>query len=276
MGGEWDQATIYHEAPYVLIALNADGKLNQGRLDNTVAVTETSGLSSIPWVELRMGCDEITDSILVRVEHHWAAPDASPLDFYFEEISGTHFWTIDGTWEDGVEGTEALILDARFSYFGSNFEGLDYDLYNGGEQGAFLAWRPSSDATWVQYPDYTWQAGSLENGNGVFKVSVLRKGQYAFALGDVSLTIEGEEIADETSRILTYPSPTDSEINIVNPSTGGKCDIVIYDINGRLVMCKTLFSEITSVDVSSWEAGAYSAVFTTEVKGETVSRFTVK
>ena len=32
VGGELDQATIYHEEPYVHLALNPDGKLNQGRL----------------------------------------------------------------------------------------------------------------------------------------------------------------------------------------------------------------------------------------------------
>ena len=276
VGGEWDEATIYHEEPFVLIALNADGKLNQGRLDHTVAITETTGLSSLPWVELRLGCDEITDSVLVRVEHHWAAPDAEPLAFYFDEISASHFWTIDGTWEDGIEGTDDLVLDARFSYVGSNNEGLDYDLYNGGELGAFLAWRPSSDATWEQYPDYTWQAGSLENGNGVFKVSVLRKGQYAFALGDVLLNISDAELTDEISGMLTYPSPTDSELNIVNPSTEGKCTVNIYDINGRLVMAKTLFSESAAIDVSSWKAGVYSAVFSTNEAEVIVSRFTVK
>ena len=58
---------------------------------------------------------------------------------------------------------------------GSDETGLDFDLYNGTEANAFLAWRPDSDSEWEQYPDYTWQPGSLVNGNGMFKVMTFAK-----------------------------------------------------------------------------------------------------
>ena len=85
-----------------MVGLNADGRLNQGRLDHTFAITEPTGMSTLPWVEMRMGCDALPsgDSILVRVEHHWAAPDQGPTAFYIDELSDTHFWTVDGTWDD--------------------------------------------------------------------------------------------------------------------------------------------------------------------------------
>jgi hypothetical protein len=50
VGGEYDVATISHTDPFILVALNTDGKLNQGRLDNTISINEPTGLSSIPWV----------------------------------------------------------------------------------------------------------------------------------------------------------------------------------------------------------------------------------
>ena len=40
VGGEFDQITFQHEEPFILVGLNADGRLNQGRLDHTFAVTE--------------------------------------------------------------------------------------------------------------------------------------------------------------------------------------------------------------------------------------------
>ena len=166
----------------------------------------------------------------MRLEHHWAAPDAEPLGFYVEEVSSTHFWTVDGTWEDGIEGTDALTLDARFSYVGSDSDQLDYDLFAITEQDAFLAWRPDSDSEWVQYPDYEWQAGSLENGNGTFKVLSLRKGQYTFANGDISLNLP-EATLDADFNL--YPSPASSHINL---NWIGSADAVsIYDNAGRCV-----------------------------------------
>ena len=186
VGGEFDQITFLHEEPFVLLGLNADGKLNQGRLDHTFAITEPTGLTNLPWVDMRVGCDEIGegDSILVRVEHHWAAPDQGPTATYVDALSDTHFWVVDGTWEDGQ--TDTPLLDARLNYVGNDDTDLDAGLYGDTEEGAFLAWRPRAGAPWVQYPDYDWQAGSLSNGSGVFKITKLRKGHYAFAKGDVS------------------------------------------------------------------------------------------
>jgi len=264
VGGEYDVATISHTDPFILVALNTDGKLNQGRLDNTISINEPTGLSSIPWVELRMGCDEISDSVIVRLEHHWAAPDNEPTAFYIDEISETHFWTVDGTWEDEIEGTNALVLDARFSYVGNNEEGLDFDLYNGDEEDAFLAWRPNSSSAWIQYPDYTWQSGSLINGSGVFKVSTLRKGQYAFANGDISLS--EEYLAFENTPALAYPSPARTSITLdfrnTTTQNSSKNQVVkIWDVTGRFVYIKTINDFMPfNLSLEGWSEGVYVAV----------------
>ena len=55
VGGEFDQITFQHEEPFILLGLNADGRLNQGRLDHTFAITEPTGLSNLPWVDMRVG-----------------------------------------------------------------------------------------------------------------------------------------------------------------------------------------------------------------------------
>lgn len=262
VGGEFDQATIMHDEPFELLALNPDGKLNQGRLDNTFAITESTGLSSIPWVELRLGCDEIVDSVLVSVEHHWAAPDQEPLAFYVDEVSGTHFWTVNGTW-DGLLA-DGMVLDAKFTYTGNSSEGLDYDLYNSGEENAFLAWRPDADSEWVQYPDYTWQGGAMTNGNGGFTVTNLRKGQYTFANGDVALNVA--EIDAETALEITVsPSPAADVASVVWPEgedLHSTKTLRIYDGAGRCVISQSVGGGVTraQVNVADLSAGMYSAV----------------
>ena len=207
VGGQYDQITFWHEDPFVLVGLNADGRLNQGRLDHTFAITEPTGLSTLPWVEMRMGCDELPsgDSILVRVEHHWAAPDEGPTAFYFDALSDTHFWTVDGTWDDSA--SDAPILDGRLTYVGADSTDLDFDLFGTSEEGAFLAWRARAGDPWQQYPDYDWQAGSMTNGSGVFRLSRVRKGQYAFAKGNVALAVE-DGIEPEAPELQVMPNPT--------------------------------------------------------------------
>ena len=226
-------------------------------------ITEPTGLSSLPWVDFRMGCDEITDSVLVRIEHHWAAPDQDPLAFYIDEVSETHFWTVDGTWEDGIEGSENLLLDARLNYVGSDETGLDFDLYNDTEANAFLAWRPDSDSEWKQYPDYTWQPGSLVNGNGMFKVTNLRKGQYAFANGDVFLNIHeqinGNEGGEEA--LLIYPSPATSYVDLSWDESQSVDGVSVYDSAGRCVKRESVSSAGSlRLSVTDLSTGNYIAV----------------
>jgi hypothetical protein len=260
VGGEFDVATIYHPEPFILIGLNADGKLNQGRLDNTIFINETTGMSSIPGLEMRMGCDEISDSVIVRLEHHWAAPDSDPIAFYINEISSTHFWTVDATWPDELEGTDELVLDARFSYVGNSEEGLDFDLYNGDEANAFLAWRPNSASTWIQYPDYTWQSGSLVNGNGVFQVSTLRKGQYAFANGDISLSGDYLDLAKASAKAYPSPATTSTTLDFNLLELKGGEVVKVWNTNGGFMFSKSLSSASPiTINIEGWSEGSYVA-----------------
>ncbi|MED5317815.1 MAG: T9SS type A sorting domain-containing protein, partial [Bacteroidota bacterium] len=263
VGGEFDQITFQHEEPFILIGLNADGRLNQGRLDHTFAVTEPTGLSNLPWVDMRVGCDDIPegDSVLVRVEHHWAAPDQGPAAPYVESLSDTHFWVVDGTWEEGNDN--APLLDARLNYVGNDDTDLDAGLYGDTEEGAFLAWRPRAGSTWIQYPDYDWQAGSLANGSGVFKISKLRKGQYAFAKGDVSVALP-EVSAPSKPELTVMHNPTRETLrwNLpgLNPSETLVVDV--FNASGQLVH-STPHAD-GRMDVSTWPRGTYEVRFGTE------------
>ena len=263
VGGEFDQITFQHEEPFILVGLNADGRLNQGRLDHTFAVTEPTGLSNLPWVDMRVGCDDIPegDSILVRVEHHWAAPDQGPAAPYVESLSDTHFWVVDGTWEEG--GDNAPLLDARLNYVGNDDTDLDAGLYGDTEEGAFLAWRPRAGSPWVQYPDYDWQAGSLANGSGVFKISKLRKGHYAFAKGDVSVALQ--EVSTSSKPELTLmPNPTRETLRWNLPGLNPSETLVMNVFNAAGQLVHSAPHTDGHVNVSTWPRGTYEVRFGTE------------
>ena len=235
-----------------MIALNANGRLNQGRMDHTFPVTGTMGLTNLPWVEMRLGCDAMPegDSALVRVEHHWAAPDAGPVAPYVDELSGTHFWVVDGIWPE-----EGMVLDARLQYYGNDDTDLDFPLYGGTEEGAFLAWRPGAGEPWVEYPDYEWQGGSLTNGSGIFKILKLRKGQYAFAKGDVSVGIE----STHDQELAVFPNPASDVLQV--PLEPGDETVVIFDGQGRKVGQRSARGELNvQWDVNGWEPGTYVVV----------------
>ena len=263
VGGQYATAEIVTDLQPAMVALNAEGRLNQGRMDLDYWISEPSSLQNLPWVDLRIGCDEIAgvDSVLVRVEHHWAGADGAPGETaadkapYVEEISGTHFWTVDGIWPD-----EGLLLDARFTYRGGNEDELDFDLYGDTEADAFLAWRATPADPWIQYPDYELQMGSAFNGGGVFKVSKLRRGQYAFANGDVSVGVDSPDGA-ETDAVSIHPNPARDEVRVAWPEAARS--LSVQDATGReFHRINGVRSGTSALDVTAWPRGTLLLVWT--------------
>lgn len=258
VGGASDVVTVEHPGfgPVVMVALNARGRLNQARMDHTYVISETSGLEALPWVDLRIGCDAIGagDSALVRVEHHWVAPDGAVAP-YIETLSDSHYWEIGGVWP-----AENLLLDARLGYVGTEWHRLDAGLYGAGEEGAMLAWRPSAAEPWTLYPDYEWQGGSLTNASGYFRILNLRPGQYAFARGDVSAAVPDAPALPGMGggTLAVFPSPATDRVTVPLPEAAVQVRVV--DAAGQIHFNQSLSSTRLEIPVHAWSAGTYHAV----------------
>ena len=256
--GQTDVITIDHPgiSNPVMFALNANGRLNQGRMDFTYTINDTEGIQNLPWVAMRVGCDVMPegDSALVRIEHHWAAPDAGPVEPYVDELSTTHFWTVGGIWPAGV------LLDARLQYYGNNADQLDFELYGNTEENGFLAWRPDASAAWQECLDYEWQPGSLTNGAGLFRVLNLRQGQYAFAKGDVAADVSTLE---PNQTLQLWPNPVQETLNLQLEQLVES--VRVTDALGRTVyrMQLTENQKTLAIPVQRLEAGLYHIVLPT-------------
>ena len=169
-----------------------------------------------------------------------------------EEISGT--LTIDGLWP------EDLLLDARFTYRGGDEDELDFDLYGQTEAEAFLAWRATPADPWVEYPDYELQMGSAFNGGGVFKVSKLRRGQYAFANGDVSVGI-ASPATEDTAFPEVVPNPARDVVQVGWPEAGQR--LSVQDASGReLHQVRGTQAGTVTFEVAGWPRGMVVLVWT--------------
>ncbi|MDG2425924.1 MAG: M1 family aminopeptidase [Flavobacteriales bacterium] len=274
--GATDVVTVEHNFEPALLALNANGRLNQARMDITYTIDGTSSLQNLPWVDMRIGCDEMAegDSALMRVEHYWTAPDASAAALaepYVDAVSNTHFWTIDGIWPEGA------LFDARLNYVGNDPEDLDFDLYGSSELLAFLAWRPSAAEPWQEFDEYTIQMGNTTNGTGLFKISRLKKGQYCFANGDVSvglseLNAAGQGPADAASQARAFPSPAASHLELhcgAFDFATGDLTLQVFDARGAAVHSCQLSQPQYRLDVSAWPSGMYRAVWTAGASAST-------
>jgi aminopeptidase N len=214
----------------VMVVLNGHNRLNQSRMDHEFMVyTDQSLYPVLPYVDFRFTRENVVDSSLIRIEHIWAAPDQEPLGNGVFEISNTHYYLVDGLWND------ADLYSGRIYYNGSQETDLDFQLYNGGEQQAILVYRSSSADSWEIYPYFSIGTGSLTNGDGHFVIDTLLQGQYAFANGNIFAALQEIEEASDL-KLNCYPNPANDVLQV-----SGVCDcdeVALFDIyasNGRLV-----------------------------------------
>lgn len=251
-GGDFDTHTLTTDFLPVMVALNANGKLNQARMDHTYVIDGTSGFQQVDFCDVRIGCNAINegDSALVHVEHQWVAPDTAPAEDYIAQFSATHYWQIDGIWPEDIE------LDGRFTYRGSDPEDLDYDLVGFSESGILLIWRPDASTPWELVPEWELQAGNLFNGTGTVTVPVLQKGQYAFANGDAAASIQGLAQAED---FYAYPNPCTDRLVVQLPVTSSDHQLELVDMTGKIVwnMRSGNGQQSTELDVTGFAAGKY-------------------
>ncbi|MBK8497920.1 MAG: hypothetical protein IPL52_03665 [Flavobacteriales bacterium] len=96
----------------VMAVLNRYQRLNQARMDTEITLVPGSTFSNVlPYTEFRLYADTLVDSTLVRVDHIWSGADDDAFGWGIQEISGTHYWNVDGLWPEGdCTAREAALL----------------------------------------------------------------------------------------------------------------------------------------------------------------------
>ena len=254
VGGEFTDVPLQCGFQPVMAVLNGHNRLNQARMDydRTIVPGETFTAAQ-PRVDFRLYADTVTDTTLVRIEHIWSAPDQGPLGLGIDELSGTHYWTVDGLWPAGTA------LNARVSYSALSSSSLDHDLLGTNEEGVLLAYRADPSMPWEVYPDQTVAAGVLTNGSGSIYIDVLRKGQYTYAKGTGLAGIG--EIAGQQHPLRLYPVPTSDRLTVAGlDSPQGTVSFSIHSTDGQLMM-RTLrhvgAEQETVLDISALPVGSY-------------------
>ena len=214
----------------VMVVLNGHNRLNQARMDHEFMVYSDQSLYPIlPYVDFRFSRETVTDSSLIRIEHIWAAPDQQPLGNGIFEISNSHYYLVDGLWDDDD------LYSGRINYNGSQETDLDFGLYNGGEQQAILVYRSTSADSWEIYPYFSLGTGSLTNGDGYFTIDTLLRGQYAFANGDIFAGLQ--PVSEQIPVTLNcFPNPTQDFLDITGYLEGDAIGLFdVYAPNGKLI-----------------------------------------
>ena len=230
VGGEFSAVPLQCAFEPVMAVLNGHNRLNQARMDiDQQLVPGEAFTTNLPRVDFRLYADSLADTTLVRIEHIWAAPDQGPLGTAIDELSPAHYWTVDGLWPEGTA------LHARLTYSALSPASVDHDFLGTDETGLLVAYRADASMPWEVYADQDVSTGIVTNGTGYVDLDVLRKGQYAFAKGDLSVDVPFTEMAEDG--LTLYPVPASDRLLVGGlDSHGSSVRISIYNADGRLAL----------------------------------------
>jgi len=126
--------------------------------------------------------NDLSDSMLMRVEHHWAMPDtsfaANPGQFKITQ----RYWVIDGDFDPAQDLTGSLFYDGR-----GQFDQLDAALFaqtSPNEDSVVLLYRSGAGHAWQAHSPYTKNTlGSANDRYGLIRFENVLPGQYTLAKG---------------------------------------------------------------------------------------------
>ena len=252
--GDSTDLLLYSPFQPAFVILDKSEKLSDATINVTSKVSAPGSVSfSDAYCSAQI--DQLSDTALIHVEHHYVAPTApNPLPEGYYQFSGTHYWTVNYA---GAVPQGSL----KFRLVRANGQ-LDYDLFADGHtfDNLKLMYRPDGQTAWTPVA-YT-RTGSPYNAT---ITTDLLPGQYCYAMAEEGMSVN--EFA--AAPLKLFPNPANSTITLSTDVT--KVDkAVIYDSLGHKIKSIKLNAKIQTIDINNLFIGNYIIVLYR--KGKSVSR----
>lgn len=221
-------------------------------------IIDATGIVNLERANIRLIVNNVADSALVRVTHHWVGADdwaGIPQGIW---LSTERYWEIEGVWD-----TASFDMDGRFEFNGQNNAVGDIDAdflidLPGQpfiEDSLVLLYRETANDPWTIWPDYLLNtAGSNTNKFGFFVASELQKGQYAFGYRTAVASLQAFE---ESAALLTvYPNPAAQQFVLDTEQWQGM-SFTMYDLTGKVIRATTIQGDRFVFTRTNESAGTY-------------------
>jgi Peptidase family M1 domain/Peptidase M1 N-terminal domain len=215
------------------------------------------------------------DSVLLRIEHHWVAPDRFKTQIGNYALCDTRYWQVNGSNLGNIKG----YLQFNYNGGGSN-NYLDSNWCKASEASIRLFYRKDATQDWA-FANDSLVAGSLTDKMGVVYAKEIKTGEYAFGIdrpGFIDPIITDApigpctNIANSVANISKnnknylfdiFPNPMHNEFTIRAKQLQSTA-ITFYLINaaGQKVLTENLLPyQASKKIVHTLTAGTYSIVF---------------
>lgn len=209
------------------------------KIDKNLTTTTTANLGVEQ--QLTITVSSVTDSVMLRGEEHFVAPDNNP-NIPGLTLSTRHYWNV-----LRLDFGEANV-SGKFTF--SNNANMDGDIIQTENDSAVLLYRANINDTWHTIP-YT-QQGNWKLG--IFTVNDVPTGQYTIGAIDKTQLGMGENILDTKKMILT-PNPTNNFVKISTKTENS--EILIINNLGQTINSFPICGNDETISVENFPAGIY-------------------
>jgi len=234
------------------VFVNTNLKILQARAEGEKMI-KTAGGSNFQDAKFNLTVNAVgADSVLFRVEHHFAAPDnagANPNGY----LLTNRYWTIQSAGSDFPTGFDAkgvMVYDGR-----GDGDQLDTELFAiASTDSLLLLYRPGPGAPWREYPTYTKASFSPSNDNyGQFRPTFLLTGEYTIGRGVVT---SATNTPNQVGRVTISPNPAKGFVVVTSASPFHTATLIRAD--GRVEKTwQFMDSNQVQLDLSAFPAGQY-------------------
>jgi aminopeptidase N len=233
--------------------LNEDNRLNQARTDDKYIIKAPTSITNTPLSMVSiLDVNNVVDSAMLIIQHHWVAPDSIKNNPNNYRISTSRYWSFDGIVPNNFSASVRLNFDGR-----SNNGFLDQDLVPVNGDSLILLYRKNPTADWEEYAYYTKTTISQTLAFGWVTIDSLLLGEYTFANSATAIGIN-EINANKEKSFNIYPNPTQNHfwIEPIDQKKDLNNTFDIYDLTGKLIY-SSILTKRTKINTSDWSSGNY-------------------
>lgn len=235
------------------IAVDRNEKMMDATTDYERTIS-SAGTNQFPETNVSLNVlDTGAGKSIVRIEHHWVAPDFFKDTSALIRLSDYHYWKTDGIFASGFHSK------ATFTYDGSasgTTGYIDNTLITGNEDSLLILYREGAWDDWKIVNGYTHNKGAASDKKGNFVADTLKKGEYA--LGKYDYTVAGQQSAinHQKSAISIYPNPVTDICRIEFSVSLEKSALAVSDSKGTVIYSTPVFSHQQFIN---WDTGLVPA-----------------
>jgi aminopeptidase N len=247
------------------VVIDYRNKLNDAVTSDELQLTEP-GITTLNNAFMSVDVNSIAAPRYLYVEHYWVAADNFKTAHPGLHVNTERYWRVINNF------TEADDIEANFNFNGqATLSGgyLDNTFITNSDDSLVLLHRANQTEEWEIYPYATINTfGSTTDKRGTFDLTKLLPGEYCFGIYDSEIPDQplyvnifcpnfGDIENTIPVNLQLIPNPADSQLLVQVSENCVGYQLVMLDLNGKIVYQNRITTPKTSISTEGFPAGTY-------------------